>query len=150
MSGKSSRGDYERQLKREGTATPQRPATPRAQAACGPKLPGLQAPAGSRELAAGNARARRAQSARRSACRELCVVEAAGGDCRRTFDPRPQGFSVSLSSAPLPGCVAQTFPACISHLGPPLFQAWDSRRGLRPSEVPTRQNQRFRRGKARG
>lgn len=84
------------------------------------------------------------------------AVGAVGGAERLTFDPAPQDFSLFLSRASLPGCMTQTFPTCISHSGRPLFQARKlracdspSRRRFRPSETPTRQNLRFRLGKAR-
>lgn len=75
---------------------------------------------------------------------------------RLSSDPAPR-VSQCLSSVLLPRGVAQTFPACISHFGRPLFQAsklrvWDSltRRRLRSSETSTRQNLGLGLGKARG
>lgn len=44
-----------------------------------------------------------------------------------------------MSSAPLPGGEAQTFPTCISHFGRPLVQARKSRQGLPDSSTPEAQ-----------
>lgn len=67
----------------------------------------------------------------------LGVVGIVGSAERLTFDPTPQGFSGFLNSAPLPGCVAQTFPACISHFQARQLRPWDSPtcRRSRPSET---------------
>lgn len=76
------------------------------------------------------ARMRRAGRRGAARCMLGVVVRAVGRAERLTQDPFPPVF---LSGAPLPGCVAQTFPACISHFGRPLFQA----RKLHASDSPT-------------
>lgn len=75
-----------------------------------------------------------------------------------SHDPHPPLHTeLSLSDNPLLRCAAQTFPACISHFGRPLFQvrkfrAWDSPDAsmTEACESPTRQPLGFRLGKGRG
>lgn len=114
---------WEESRETRGTIDPTVPDTsPRARAAAGLARPGLTSgPSGQRACA------ERAGAAR---CTLGVVVRAVGRAERLTQDPFPPVF---LSGAPLPGCVAQTFPACISHFGRPLFQA----RKLHASDSPT-------------